>query len=43
MEMSNEGLFRAPLITCKFNGSFETDAKLQWRLMDLIRAGGNGR
>jgi GTP cyclohydrolase I len=33
----------ASLITCKFNGRFETDAELQRRFMDLVRAGGNGR
>jgi GTP cyclohydrolase I len=33
----------ACLITCKFNGRFETDAELQRRFMDLVRAGGNSR
>jgi GTP cyclohydrolase I len=31
------------LITCKFNGRFETDSELQRRFMDLARAQGNGR
>jgi GTP cyclohydrolase IA len=33
----------ASLITCKFNGRFETDPELQRRFMDLARAPGNGR
>jgi GTP cyclohydrolase I len=31
------------LITCKFNGRFETDPELQRRFMDLARVPGNGR
>ena len=33
----------ASLITCKFNGRFETDPELQRRFMDLARTPGSGR